>query len=320
MAVYPIELKGFNIVNMNYMLDTCILSELSTIVLPKGTYSITDITLFEKFKNSSLENTRFFFEQTRQNLYDYKIVLIAKKRRFAKIFSILPMNYKRIKELCVDVSKHILQNYIGFLSAILMIIIVSKINSEITDEGEMIAHNIQEEKIEKYVNVISRSALELLRKGGYIIAKAIVEQENNFNDQKNESIFANLSIEYYNKILNENSELKLVKIQNFNHDELVKKNNIKCSPKTLEKYINAFINIESNKEITRKIYLAYAYDLILCGGKFEYNDIVDMNILSAALSKNMVLITKESKIKRVILQYENVYKQDNSISKNILII
>lgn len=303
---------------MKYLLDTCVFSEIETTKLPAGEYCVSDITVFETFKNTSLNEYEEKFTIFKKKLQLCESGLIAKKNRFRKVFSFDKVNIKRIDEIGYDVSSHMLENYLNFLGVILMILISIKNRFEVKDTKIKVLSKLEERNAE-FLSVISRSMQKLLHNEGHMISKIIYKQHENFNDQKAEILFANTSIKYYNSVI-EDTPYSLKPIKHFNHDDLIKNNNIKCDKNVLKTFIDEFITINNGSKYTKQIYLAYAYELIVCGGKIEYNDIVDMNLLSAALSQNMILLTKENKIMRVIKAYERCFEIKDTISNRIYLI
>lgn len=303
---------------MDFLLDTCVFVKQKGIKKIGNNLCISDITLFERLKNKSYEEQKGIIDETRVLLKQNKIGMIAKKKRFLKLLSIQPYpNNKRIDEMCVDVSCHMFKNYIFYLSLLFMIIVASKNGINIKNKT-METKNLSQ-KDARFVNMISHVMSDIYKQYGHKMGEAIYKQRGNFNEQKAEVETANITIDVYNKYL-ETDEKELLKINYFNYDDLIRLNHISISKRKLKEYVDAFTIFDKNFYSTRQIYLAYIYDLLFCGGAFEYNDIVDINLLSIAISYGKVLATSETKIQRIMKNYEQAFNEENIISNRILIV
>lgn len=299
-----------------FLLDTCLFIDFDKIVqnLPTGDYYISDINLFEILKNQSRELRLKLFKKVCCRMRQHKIGLVARKERFIK--SALNSDHctiKRVDQIGLDVSRNIVKNFTSFVAAILMCVVASKNHVEIKGD-EMYSST---PGATKYINIISEILTELWTKSGYDLAKTLYTQSSNPNEDKIEVFLANLLIENYNEyITDENYKIRTIK--NFNYHDFVKSNNIQISKKDILNYLNSFITIETNSKLSMGIYTSYAYELFIAGGKIEYNDIIDMNLVSVVISKKSFLITKDNKIKRVLSQFEKEYHSNNSYSKYII--
>lgn len=302
---------------MEYLIDTNIFSDLQfNPDLTHNSYCVSDITFFEILKNKNKKDKYDTFLTAISTMKKHSISFLTKKKRYLKpIYFDNCKTTKRIDEMCIDVSYQMTKNFISFVGAILMSIIAAKNKIDINEDGNMVT---LKERDAKFINIISRSMVTLSCKHAKRIAKAIYKQEQNANKQRIEVQLANITIDYYNQFIKD-EKYKMNKVDFFNHESLIKKNSIVCSKKNLEKYIKCFISLTNNQENTKLIYLAYAYELVFKGGKIEFNDIVDMNLLSVAISKNKKLLTSDSKVKRVLTQIENDYSLSTHLSVNITI-
>ncbi len=220
--------------------------------------------------------------------------------------------------MCINISCDLISFYIRFIGILLMIIFASKNKIVLYDSQSMISNRDKGEDA-RFINIISKSHSDFLKKYGHEWAKQIYKQKDNLNCQKYEITFSNVAIDYWNKYIKD-EKVKMINIKHFDHIDLIEKNKVSCTLTKLIEYFHFFAEAEKANKEYEVVYLSYLFDIICCGGKIEFNDIVDMNLLLVALKTKNTFVTSEKKILRVIKNFEKNAKLSNAVSKQILLI
>ena len=304
---------------MDYLLDTNTFIDFDIVKnYINGSFLYTDISLFEMLKNKDAFTKVKASEVIISKVINNKIKPISKKqRRFEKLFTLNPsVHLHRFDEMGINVSLDMFRNFLSFLGAILMSVVAAKNNIEILPDGQM-QSRINDSP--DFVNLISIAIHNIERDYLLEFSKMVYRDSININNTDVHIKLANLTIQKYNSFVN-NENYKLNLINKFNYYDLVENNNIEFTAEQLKQYFDSFIYFKSNSSISKSVYLAYISNLVFYKSNFEFNDLIDMNLISITLSLDSKFITLEGKIKTAILNYERTYQLSNSISSKILLL
>lgn len=274
----------------NKMVDTMIF-----IKLYKENYQFPfcfcELTVYEMLKNKSEEERKRQFKNIDKFVKaSGSIPYLSTKNNIFDCRS-FDIRYKETIELCQKCSFTIASFSLDFLSFIVELLF-----------------------IKKYINILNDDNKSFFERICYTIA--IVKQKI-CNDNKNLLIdaFFNYSkyelnnflitmINIYIRKINEfynGDNFHLDEIDGLNTNGICVKNKIKFQEKDIDCFVENIVEVKNNTEVTKDFFKVYLKRLLLKSGKFEVNDIVDMNIVFAAISNGIEFISDESSIFTTIL-------------------
>lgn len=107
---------------------------------------------------------------------------------------------------------------------------------------------------------------------------------------------------FINKIneFSPNELFNLKEINSFRTNDVSVINKIKFKQESIDWFVDNIIEFQQNELMSKKFYKAYLNDLLLVSGKFESNDVVDMNIAFSAIYNNLSIDTEENRIKKIV--------------------
>lgn len=302
---------------MEYILDTNIYIDMQQSGVGYKNLYLTDISIYEMLKHKPNGEK----ESTYNNIINFvranEMYITSINGRFRKTLGFKYKNIqKRINKLCLSIYKDMMRNYTTLISAIIEIIYLKLNGIVIEGDSFVTEQNIEKEKVSMFLNVLSKSTYRFVNNHLHKFCKLTLKDENNINTARLEVTLLNIFRNNFEKHMkNAGANIKIV--NNFNFAELVKNNNLSFTIEEIKNYITKLITISNNGGTSYEIYTAYACEVLIRGGKLEYNDIVDMNLISIAVSKKCILLTKESKIIRVLKDYEKAIGIEPKLSLRI---
>ena len=285
---------------MKFLLDTNLLIDLRNNQNGQTNFYISDITIYELMKHKSNKEKEEIFDNLINLVIKTRMNICSIDERFTKVLGLPYYKIrKRINDMCISVFKTMFKNYTNFVTAVIEMIYLKLNNITISGENFVTENNETKIQVAWFLTIVSKSNTHFINRYLHEFCKYTYKAKENFSHIQFEKTLTDIVINNFKKYLNVEYET-MKSPDNFNYVDLIKNNNLKFTREEIEYMLSKLINIEKNKDVSYTVYAAYLCEVLIRGGKLEYNDMIDMNLISNAYTSQMIFLTKESKIKRVM--------------------
>ena len=281
-------------INSNYLLDTNVF--IKAIEEDKKCLgsSICIVTIVEMLRNKSekeriekLKKINSFIKKNQISIY------------YDPSLSDNPTdNYDETIKICKKTIDKLATDYIVFINDIFIIIAM--------ETCKIKYKNVDVNLFKKIMNKCNYETCKFIDKCRERIIEAVFENNKKNNDKK---FFTEIFIALAKK-LNEEFGINIIntEIKSINMKDIIINNDLK--PMTYDylktEYCGLFETINGDQNKT-KILLFYSYQLLHDGGKIEYNDFVDMEIVWCAYDNGLKLMSMDKKANKL---YEYIKEQN----------
>ncbi len=303
---------------MKSVIDTNIIIDLEENNYSCNNFYFTDISLYELLKHKTHSQKEEKYNSIISFMKENNIDLISKNLKLIKVFG---LEYKKIKKrvdkAILNVYKNMMKNFSVLITFLIQIIYLKLNNIHIEDGCFVVDEDKENEDTIKFINALGKSTHSFLKNYTHVFCEKTLKLKDNINDCRLEITLLNLCNLNFDKLIKQQSK-NIHKVNHFIYEELVKGNGIMLKPSEIIKAFDSLIYFKENSSLSRDVLLAYAFEILLNGGKIEYNDIVDMNIFSLAYVNDACFITKDRKIFKVLKNYEDKMGIENIYTKRII--